>query len=200
MGSISRRVLASEEARTMEGSMPTKTSYPAARTRTVRVRPADQPSDDGYYWHADQTAAALLELVKTHSVDRRVVDPMITWTPGRALDGLDDGTGLEQHVYEVLGWTNTSILRSALAERLDSLHPVAAFRLLDQPEIACLDRSNRDYIALSHNGAPMIQCGPLPEEVNEPELKHLVRLVFPFDRRDYGLLRALVDFINDNTV
>lgn len=128
--------------------MPTKTSYPAARTRTVRVRPADQPSDDGYYWHADQTAAALLELVKTHSVDRRVVDPMITWTPGRALDGLDDGTGLEQHVYEVLGWTNTSILRSALAERLDSLHPVAAFRLLDQPEIACLDRSNRDYIAL----------------------------------------------------
>ncbi len=128
--------------------MPTKTSYPAARARTAPAGSTDHPVDDGYYRHAEQTAAALLELVKTHSVDRRVVDPMITWTPGRALDGLDDGTGLERHVYQVLGWTNTSILRSALAARLDSLHPVAAFRLLDQPEIACLDRSNRDYIAL----------------------------------------------------
>ncbi len=130
--------------------MPTNaTSDLAARTRAALVESMlGRSNSEGYYWHAEQSTAALLELIRAHSIDRRVVDPMITWTPGRALDGLDDGTGLEQRVYLVLGWTSTSILRSALAERLDSLHPVAAFRLLDQPEIACLDRSNRDYVAL----------------------------------------------------
>lgn len=121
----------------------------AARTRTALVESVlGRSVDERCYWHAEQSSAALLELIRTHSVNRRVVDPMIAWTPGRALDGLDDGTGLEQRVYVVLGWTSTSILRSALAQRLESLHPVAAFRLLDQPEIARLDRSNRDYVAL----------------------------------------------------
>jgi uncharacterized protein (TIGR00730 family) len=41
---------------------------------------------------------------------------------------------------------------------------------------------------------------PLPEEDNEPELKALSRLVFPFDRRDFGSLRRLIDFINTNAV
>lgn len=44
------------------------------------------------------------------------------------------------------------------------------------------------------------QTEPLEEENNEPELKHLTRLVFPFDRRDFGSLRRLIDFINENTV
>ncbi len=38
----------------------------------------------------------------------------------------------------------------------------------------------------------------LPEERDEPELKHLSRLVFAFNRRNLGQLRALIDFINDN--
>ncbi|MHB8957408.1 MAG: LOG family protein [Pirellulaceae bacterium] len=38
----------------------------------------------------------------------------------------------------------------------------------------------------------------LPAERDEPELGHLSRLVFTFNRRNLGRLRALIDFINDN--
>lgn len=38
--------------------------------------------------------------------------------------------------------------------------------------------------------------GPLEEEANQPELKNLPRLVFPFNRMNNGGLRTLVDFIN----
>jgi uncharacterized protein (TIGR00730 family) len=40
--------------------------------------------------------------------------------------------------------------------------------------------------------------GPLPEERDEPELAHLPRLVFAFNRRDLGRLRQLIDFVNQH--
>jgi uncharacterized protein (TIGR00730 family) len=40
------------------------------------------------------------------------------------------------------------------------------------------------------------QVSALPEEANEPELAGLSRLVFPWDRKDMGALRRLVDHIN----
>ena len=97
-----------------------------------------------YYPHAAQSAASLLDLVRSHSTDHRVADPMAAWSRGGEPDGTDDAA----QVYRVLGWTTTAILRWTLSSRLDSLNPVAAFRLLDQPEISILDRSNRDYVIL----------------------------------------------------
>ncbi len=38
--------------------------------------------------------------------------------------------------------------------------------------------------------------GPLAEEANEPELAELPRLVFRFNRRDFGRLRLLIDALN----
>ena len=38
--------------------------------------------------------------------------------------------------------------------------------------------------------------GPLPEERDDPDLADLPRLVFPFNRRDSGRLRQLIDYIN----
>jgi len=38
--------------------------------------------------------------------------------------------------------------------------------------------------------------GPLPEEKDEPELAHLPRLIFHFNRRDHGRLRQLIDCLN----
>jgi hypothetical protein len=114
-----------------------------------------------YYEHARRSAASLLDLVKSHSLDCRATDPMIAWLPGTSLDAVDGGAGADQPVYRVLGWTSTSILRSTLAQRLEALHPVAAFRLLEQPEIAILDRSNRDYVALhALHGRPEEGAGP----------------------------------------
>ena len=40
------------------------------------------------------------------------------------------------------------------------------------------------------------QRGPLPEELDEPALKDLPRLVFLFNRRSAGRLRQLIDRIN----
>jgi uncharacterized protein (TIGR00730 family) len=58
---------------------------------------------------------------------------------------------------------------------------------------------NEKFGFLAHGGQ-MKMSAPLPEEANEPELAELPRLVFPFDRRDYGNLRAFIDFINDHAL
>jgi len=39
--------------------------------------------------------------------------------------------------------------------------------------------------------------GPLPVERDEPALAEMSRLVFPFNRRDHGRLRILIDYLND---
>jgi hypothetical protein len=38
--------------------------------------------------------------------------------------------------------------------------------------------------------------GPLEEELDEPALQHLPRLVFTFNRRSAGRLRQLIDHLN----
>ena len=38
--------------------------------------------------------------------------------------------------------------------------------------------------------------GPLPEEIDEPEIKHLPRLILDYKREDFGRLRDLIDVIN----
>ena len=38
--------------------------------------------------------------------------------------------------------------------------------------------------------------GPLPEEINEPAIRELPRLVLSFDRKHFGGLKALIDSIN----
>ncbi len=63
-----------------------------------------------------------------------------------------------------------------------------------------LKKINSKFSATLAQGKPMKLSGPLPDESNEPELEGFPRLVFPFDRRDYGSLRRLIDFINDHAV
>jgi len=43
----------------------------------------------------------------------------------------------------------------------------------------------------------MRQGGSLPEEADEPEIQHLPRLVFRFNRRDYGRLVQLIHRVNE---
>jgi len=99
-----------------------------------------------YYRHADHTSASLFELMGSFAKDGRMTVPMIAWTEGGRPDGVQ---GAEPGVHRVRGLTSTATLRATLSRRLDSLNPVAAFRLLDQPEIATIERSHRDYVVLS---------------------------------------------------
>jgi uncharacterized protein (TIGR00730 family) len=46
-------------------------------------------------------------------------------------------------------------------------------------------------------GGSIYLSGPLPIEEDEPELASLPRLIIDFNRKDFGKLRALIDFINN---
>lgn len=64
---------------------------------------------------------------------------------------------------------------------------------------ATLKEIKEKFKSLSTDGTFELGA-PLQEELNEPELQKLCRLVFPCDRKDFATLRRLIDFINDHTV
>jgi uncharacterized protein (TIGR00730 family) len=55
---------------------------------------------------------------------------------------------------------------------------------------------NARFSGILLNGGQFRASGPLPEEENEPELKDLHRIVFPFNRTNFGRLRSLIDVVN----
>jgi uncharacterized protein (TIGR00730 family) len=68
-------------------------------------------------------------------------------------------------------------------------------RLSEAPSEALLGQINTRFADLLAEGRFTV-TGPLPEEKDEPELAELPRLVFPFNRRNYGRLRQLIDWLN----
>ena len=65
---------------------------------------------------------------------------------------------------------------------------------LDQKDVDTLKKA---FAGILIPGGDMRLSGPLDDEINEPELAHLPRLVMDFNKRDFGRLRQLVDAIND---
>ncbi len=68
-------------------------------------------------------------------------------------------------------------------------------RLKHAPAPALVDRLNREFNDILTEGR-IQETGPLPEESDEPETFCLHRLSVPFNRRDYGRLRQMIDAIN----
>ncbi|MEW6324688.1 MAG: TIGR00730 family Rossman fold protein [Nitrospirota bacterium] len=68
-------------------------------------------------------------------------------------------------------------------------------RLQRRPTDEQVAALNRDFADILVDGE-MTLSGALPEEENEPLLRELTRLVVPFNRRDYGRLRLLIDALN----
>jgi uncharacterized protein (TIGR00730 family) len=70
-------------------------------------------------------------------------------------------------------------------------------RMLSPLPKGALDRLNDRFKSLTTNGAgKIVETKPLPDEASEPELLNLPRISFPFNRRNYGRLRLLIDEIN----
>jgi hypothetical protein len=67
---------------------------------------------------------------------------------------------------------------------------------LDDADLADINDQYQDIL----NRGKFVQTGPLLEESNEPDLAHLTRLVFHFNRRNLGRLRQLIDWINRSAV
>jgi uncharacterized protein (TIGR00730 family) len=57
---------------------------------------------------------------------------------------------------------------------------------------------NSRFANICLNGGTFRASGPVPEEENEPELNELHRIVFPFNRTNFGRLRSLIDVINQH--
>ncbi|HUK84191.1 MAG TPA: TIGR00730 family Rossman fold protein [Verrucomicrobiae bacterium] len=57
---------------------------------------------------------------------------------------------------------------------------------------------NDRFANICTNGAKFQASDPLPEEENEPELAELHRIVFPFNRTNFGRLRSLIDVVNQH--
>ena len=57
---------------------------------------------------------------------------------------------------------------------------------------------NHRFAGICQTGGMFQISGPLPEEENEPENRELHRIVFPFNRTNFGKLRSLIDVVNQH--
>jgi uncharacterized protein (TIGR00730 family) len=57
---------------------------------------------------------------------------------------------------------------------------------------------NNRFAGICISGGKFQTSGPLPEEENEPDVRDLHRIVFPFNRTNFGRLRSLIDVINQH--
>ena len=76
---------------------------------------------------------------------------------------------------------------------------VVSIRIKKAVSEKTIERINQEFSDFLSAGK-IESSGPLPEEDNEPEIKDLPRLVFKWTKKDFGTLRHLIDFINENTV
>ena len=73
---------------------------------------------------------------------------------------------------------------------------IMVIRLQRQIPSGALVRLNEDFSDILKPETMITTCGPYPEEANEPGLASLARLCVPFNRRNLGRLRALLDRLN----
>ena len=73
---------------------------------------------------------------------------------------------------------------------------VMVIRLQRQIPAGALIRLNEDFHDILRSETLITTCPPYPEEANEPDLASLARLCVPFNRRNLGRLRALLDRLN----
>jgi len=70
-------------------------------------------------------------------------------------------------------------------------------RMLKPISLPQLNRLNRDFQTIIRKGKISQVESPLPAEENEPETHKMTRLVFHFNRRDYSILRKMIEVINE---
>ncbi len=68
-------------------------------------------------------------------------------------------------------------------------------RLFERPTDALIAELNEDFGEIL-NGGKIRLSEPLPAERGEPELSDLIRLTLPFNRRNHGKLRRLINRLN----
>ncbi len=133
----------------------------------------DPPGDD--YWQA------FGQFIDKHLLQRGMISPQDR-SLYRITDKCHEAVQECMNFYRV--YHSMRYVRSKLVLRLQEPLPDGA-----------LERLNEQFSDILAGGQ-FCQQGALPDERDEPDLAHLTRLVFSFDRRSLGRLRALIDWIN----
>jgi hypothetical protein len=133
----------------------------------------DEPGGD--YW------TSFDRFIREKLLARRMLDPA-----DLSLYRLTDN--VEEAVAEILGFFR-------VYHSMRYVHEQLVLRLTQPIDDALLDHLNTHFACILTSGRFALG-GPLPEEKDEPDLADLPRLVFQFNRRDFGWLRLLIDTIN----
>jgi uncharacterized protein (TIGR00730 family) len=103
----------------------------------------------------------------------------------KVVDDVEEACDEIMHFYS--NYHSSRYVKDALAVRVK--HPVTE---------GLLRTLNDRFANICLNGGQFRASGPLAEEENEPELKGLHRIVFPFNRTNFGRLRSLIDVVNQH--
>ncbi len=133
----------------------------------------DEPHGD--YW------AAFQEFVTRQLLGRGMISP-------EDLSLYRITTDVAEAAREILGFYRVYHSMRYVRRRL-------VIRLSHPPSPEVLDQLNTDFADLLAEGKFELS-GPLDEERDEPELASLPRLVFTFNRNNFGRLRQLIDTLN----
>ena len=103
----------------------------------------------------------------------------------KVTDSIEEACDEITHFYS--NYHSSRYVKDALVLRLQ--HPVTE---------GLLRTLNNRFTDVCLNGGKFQSTGPLAEEENEPELKGLHRIAFPFNRTNFGRLRSLIDVVNQH--
>jgi hypothetical protein len=75
--------------------------------------------------------------------------------------------------------------------------PYLVIRLQRRISEEKLERLKREFLSIFDQPGEMFQRDAFPQEASEPELMHLPRLCFTFNRIHFGFLRLFIDRLNE---
>lgn len=137
----------------------------------------DEPGGD--FW------AGLDDFIRKKLLARRLIDPT-----DMSLYKLTDNVDVA--VEEILGFFR-------VYHSMRYVHEQLVLRLNQPISEELLDALNVRFADILLEGR-IVQGAALPEEKDDPGLAALPRLIFHFNRRDFGLLRRLIDCLNRGSV
>jgi len=159
---------------TLDEAMETLTLVQTGKNPPVSLVLIDD--DKGDYWEN------LFDFMKKTMLKKGLISGedfslfSITRDPVEAVQLIDD-------FYKV--YHSSRFVRDTLIIRLN--HP------LTHEQVAILES---EFNEILKTGTSLRMCGPLPEEIDQPNLLGLPRLALNFNHRSYGLLKAFIRRIN----
>ncbi|MGI6420092.1 MAG: TIGR00730 family Rossman fold protein [Thermoguttaceae bacterium] len=135
----------------------------------------DQPG--GTYWRS------FMDFVSRHLLGGGMIE-MQDLSLFKVTDQVDEAVAEIRRFFRV--YHSTRYVREKTVLRLNA-----------SPDDTVIERLSDEFSGILAKGGFSIR-GPLSAERDEPELARLPRLVFHFNRRDFGRLRQLIDWLNAN--